>query len=161
MGDSVGGTLATVVSLRARDEHGPPIRLQVLVYPVLDHDYETASYREFGSAWGVLTRTDMTWFHSHYVSHPDQLDLPYVSPLRCTALSGLPEALIILPEADPLRDEGRRYAQALRDAGVPAEDRIYPGMVHGFWQLGGVLPQALTAMEDAARVLRSRLASVR
>ena len=159
MGDSCGGTLAAVVALRARDEDGPRIRLQVMVYPVLDHDYETASYRQFGSDWGVLTRTDMAWFHSHYVSHPDQLDLPYVSPLRCTDLSGLPRALIILPEADPLRDEGRRYAEALKKAGVAAEARVYPGMVHGFWQLGGVLPQALTAIEDAASVLRSSLTS--
>ena len=56
MGDSVGGTLATVVALLARDNHGPRIQLQVLVYPVLDHDYDTASYRQFGSSWGVLTR---------------------------------------------------------------------------------------------------------
>ena len=101
----------------------------------------------------------MVCFHSNYVSHPDQLDLPYVSPLRCTDLSGLPRALIILPEADPLRDEGLRYVEALRKAGVAAEARVYPGMVHGFWQLGGVLPQALTAIEDVASVLRSHLTS--
>jgi acetyl esterase len=159
MGDSVGGTLATVVSLRARDESGPPIRLQVMVYPVLDHDYDTDSYRQFGSDWGVLTRTDMMWFHCHYVSHPDQLDLSYVSPLRSSDLTNLPEALIILPEADPLRDEGLRYAERLRQAGVAAEVRVYPGMVHGFWQLGGVIPQGLTAIEHAAGVLRSRLQS--
>ena len=159
MGDSAGGTLAAVVALQARDNNGPPIQLQVMVYPVLDHDYDTASYRQFGSSWGVLTRTDMVCFHSNYVSHPDQLDLPYVSPLRCTDLSGLPRALIILPEADPLRDEGLRYVEALRKAGVAAEARVYPGMVHGFWQLGGVLPQALTAIEDVASVLRSHLTS--
>jgi acetyl esterase len=72
MGDSAGGTLAAVVALRARDENGPRIRLKVMVYPVLDHDYETGSYRQFGSQWGVVTRTDMIWFHSNYVSHPDQ-----------------------------------------------------------------------------------------
>ena len=159
MGDSAGGTLAAVVALQARDNDGPPIQLQVMIYPVLDHDYDTASYREFGSSWGVLTRTDMVCFHSQYVSHPDQLDLSYVSPLRCTNLSGLPRALIILPEADPLRDEGLRYAEALRKAGVPAEARVYPGMVHGFWQLGGVLPQANTAMDDVAGVLRLHLIS--
>jgi acetyl esterase len=158
MGDSAGGTLAAVAALRARDENGPRIRLQVMVYPVLDHDYETASYRQFGSHWGVVTRTDMIWFHSNYVSHPDQLDLPYVSPRRSTDLSGLPKALIILPEADPLRDEGQRYAEALQKAGVAAEARVYPGMVHGFWQMGGALPQALTAIEDAASLLRSSLA---
>jgi acetyl esterase len=159
MGDSAGGTLAAVVALQARDNNGPRIQLQVMVYPVLDHDYETASYRQFGSSWGVLTRTDMICFHSNYVSHPDQLDLPYVSPLRCTDLSGLPRALLILPEADPLRDEGLRYVGALQKAGVAAEARVYPGMVHGFWQLGSVLPQALTAIEDVANVLRLHLTS--
>ena len=160
MGDSCGGTLAAVVALMARDNDGPRIRLQVMVYPILDHGYETASYRQFGSSWGVLTRTDMVCFHSNYVSHPDQLDLAYVSPLRCTDLSGLPSALILLPEADPLRDEGRRYAEGLRKAGVETEVLVYPGMLHGFWQLGGVLPQALTAIDDAARVLRSSLKPV-
>lgn len=157
MGDSAGGTLAAVVSLRARDEDGPAIRLQVMVYPVLDHNYDTASYRQFGSNWGVLTRTDMVWFHCNYLNHPDQRDLPYVSPLKALDLDGLPEALIILPEADPLRDEGLRYVERLQQSGVRAEARVYPGMVHGFWQLGGVIPQGLTAIDDAARVIRTRL----
>ena len=87
MGDSAGGTLATVACMRARDEGGPPIRLQVMVYPVLDHNYDTESYRRFGSSWGVLTKTDMTWFYCHYLTHPDELDLPHVSPLRCTDLA--------------------------------------------------------------------------
>ena len=159
MGDSAGGTLAAVASMRARDENGPAIQLQVMVYPVLDHDYETDSYRQFGSSWGVLTRTDMIWFHCHYVSHPDHLDQPYASPLRCADLTGLPEAFIILAEADPLRDEGLRYAERLRQAGVPTQAKVYPGMVHGFWLLGGVIPQGLAAIDDAARVLRSRLIS--
>lgn len=159
MGDSAGATLATVASMRARDENGPKIRLQVMVYPLLDHDYETDSYRQFGSSWGVLTRTDVTWFHCHYVSHPDELDLPYVCPLRCSDLTRLPEAFIIVPEADPLRDEGLRYAERLRQAGVPTQATMYPGMVHGFWLLGGVIPQALTAIDEAANVLRSRLIS--
>lgn len=159
MGDSAGGTLATVACLRARDEGGPPIRLQVMVYPVLDHNYDTESYQQFGSSWGVLTNTDMTWFHCHYLSHPDQLNLPYVSPLRSTELTGMPEALLILPEADPLRDEGLLYAERLRNAGVTTDARVYPGMIHGFWQMGAVLPQALAAIDYAASVLRSRLAA--
>lgn len=158
MGDSAGGTLATVACFKARDEGGPPIQLQVMVYPVLDHNYDTDSYRQFGSSWGVLTKTDMMWFRCHYLSHPDQLNLPYVSPLRSTDLGGLPEALLILPEADPLRDEGLHYAEQLRQAGVRTDARVYPGMIHGFWQMGAVLPQALAAIDDVASVLRSRLA---
>jgi acetyl esterase len=159
MGDSAGGTLATVACLRARDEGGPPIRLQVMVYPVLGHNHDTESYRKFGSSWGVLTKTDIAWFHCHYLSHPDQLNLSYVCPLSSTDLSGMPEALIILPEADPLRDEGLLYAEQLRKAGVPTEARVYPGMMHGFWQMGAVLPPALAAIDYAAGVLRLRLAS--
>jgi acetyl esterase len=138
-GDSAGGNLAAAVALRARDEGGPTIRLQVLIYPVLDHDYETESFRQFGSTSGVLTRTDMTWFRCHYLSHPDQLDLPYVSPGRCSDLSRLPEALLIVPEVDPLRDEALHYALRLQDAGVPAEAKVYKATIHGFWQLGAVL----------------------
>jgi acetyl esterase len=154
-GDSAGGNLAAAVALRSRDENGPAIRLQVLVYPVLDHDYDNRSYGQFGTSWGVLTRADMVWFHCHYLSHPDQLDLPYVSPTRCADLSRLPEAILVLPEADPLRDEGLNYARQLREAGVVVEARVYPGMIHGFWQFGGVLQQGRQAIDDVAGSLRS------
>ena len=97
----------------------------------------------------------MTWFHCNYVSHPDQLDLPYVSPVRAPDLSGLPEALILLPEADPLRDEGLLYAKRLKEAGVSAEAKVYAGMIHGFWQFGTLFQEASTATNDAARALRS------
>jgi acetyl esterase len=158
MGDSAGGTLATVTCSKARDEAGPPIKLQVMLYPVLDHNYDTESYRQFGSSWGVLTKTDMTWFHCHYLTNPDQLNHRFVCPVRSTDLGGLPEALLVLPEADPLRDEGLLYAEQLRKAGVPTEVRVYPGMIHGFWQMGAVLPQALEAIDYTAGILRSRLA---
>jgi acetyl esterase len=154
VGDSAGGNLATAVALRARDENGPSIRLQALIYPVLDHGYDNDSYKQFGSDWGVVTRTDMIWFHCHYLSDPRQLDLPYVSPLRCADLSGLPEAFIVLPQADPLRDEALEYARRLKLAGVSVEARVYDGTIHGFWQLGGVLEQGRQAIQDVARALR-------
>jgi acetyl esterase len=154
-GDSVGGNLAAAVALRSRDQNGPPIAFQLLVYPVLDHDYETESYRLFGS-WGIVTRTDSTWYHCHYVNHPDELESPYVSPLRCRDLTRLPEALIILPEADPLRDEGLRYVKRLLEAGVQATANVYPGSIHGFWQFGALMPEAWTAIDNAAEALRSR-----
>ena len=155
VGDSAGGNLAAAVALRARDEGGPAIRSQVLIYPVLDHNYDNESYRQFGSSWGVLTRTDMVWFHCHYLSHPDQLDLPYVSPGRCSDLSGLPEALLIVPELDPLRDEALQYARRLQEAGVSAEAKVYTGTIHGFWQLGAVLDHGRQAIQDVALALRS------
>jgi acetyl esterase len=154
-GDSAGGNLAAAVALRARNEDGPAIRLQVMIYPVLDHDYENGSYRQFGASWGVITRNDMQSFHCQYVSHPDELDLPYVSPCRCTDLSRLPNALIILAEADPLRDEALDYARRLQASGVAAKTTVYTGMIHGFWQMGGVLPQGREAIEEAGHALRA------
>ena len=154
-GDSVGGNLAAAVALRSRDQNGPAIAFQLLVYPILDHDYETESYGLFGT-WGVLTRTDSTWYHCHYVNHPDELDLPYVSPLRCRDLTSLPEALILLPEADPLRDEGLLYAKRLEEAGVRAKAKVYAGSIHGFWQFGALMPEAWTAIDYAAEAMRSK-----
>jgi len=154
-GDSVGGGLAAAVALRSRDESGPAIAFQLLVYPVLDHDYSNESYRQFGSSWGILTRTDMIWFHSHYVSHPDQLDLPYVSPARWAHLEGLPEALVLVPEADPLRDEALLYVERLSAAGVRARSVVYPCVIHGFWQFGALMAEAHTAIDEAAASLRS------
>ena len=155
IGDSVGGNLAAAVALRTRNEDGPAIRMQVMVYPVLDHDYENGSYRQFGASWGVITRNDMASLHCQYLSHPDQLDLPYVSPCRCTDLTRLPTALIILAEADPLRDEALDYARRLRASGVAVETRVYTGMIHGFWQMGGVVPQGREAIEEAGYALRA------
>jgi acetyl esterase len=155
-GDSVGGNLAAVVALRSRDENGPVISFQLLIYPMLDHDYDTGSYRLFGGSWGIVTRTDSIWYHCHYVNHPDELNLPYVSPLQCRDLTGLPEAFILLPEADPLRDEGLLYAGRLREAGGVATAKVYPGSIHGFWQFGAVLNEAQTAVDDAAAALRTR-----
>jgi acetyl esterase len=157
-GDSVGGNLAAAVAIRARDENGPPIMFQLLVYPILDHDYDNDSYRQFGSSWGVLTRTDMIWYHCHYVSHPDQLDLPYVSPARCTDLTGLPAALAIVPEADPLRDEALSYIDRLAATGIPARAVVYRGAIHGFWQMGAIMPEAMTALDEAASSIRRCLA---
>jgi acetyl esterase len=153
-GDSAGGNLAAAVALRSRDQNGPSISFQLLVYPALDHDYDNESYRHFGSSWGIVTRTDMIWFHCHYVNHPDELDLPYVSPVRCRDLASLPEALLLLPEADPLKDEGLIYSKRLEEAGVRATARVYAGSVHGFWQLGAIMPEARTAVEEAADAIR-------
>jgi acetyl esterase len=154
-GDSAGGNLAAAAALRARDDQGPAVAFQLLIYPVLDHDYDNESYRSFGTSWGVITRTDMMWFHCQYVSHPDQLDQPYVSPVRCRDLTGLPQALIIVPEADPLRDEALLYGKRLQEAGVPAAAKVVAGSIHGFWQLGALMPEARTCLEDAAQALRS------
>ena len=111
-GDSAGGNLAAVVSLRARDEDGPAIGFQLLVYPVTDHDYGTDSYRDNADGY-LLTRDGMVWFWDHYLGPDGDGSHPHASPLRAEDLSGLPPAHVITAEYDPLRDEGEAYAKRL------------------------------------------------
>ncbi len=155
-GDSAGGNLAAVVCLMARDRGGPPIRFQLLIYPVTDHDLDTASYR--ANADGLfLTREAMAWFWDHYVPDRGERENPYVSPLRAPDLSGLPPALVITAEYDPLRDEGNAYAERLRAAGVPVELVEYPGQIHGFVNMFAQLSGGQAAVELEARALRAAL----
>jgi acetyl esterase len=157
-GDSSGANLAAAASLLCRDNGEPQLSFQLLVYPALDHNYETESYRNFrdGSS-SALSREDVIWFHQHYVNRPEELDLPYVSPLRAASLAGMPPTYLVLAELDPLRDDGVAYASRLQDAGVATEVTIYPGMFHGFWRMGGVLAQAQQAIYDAALRIRRAL----
>jgi acetyl esterase len=153
-GDSAGATLAAAVCLRCRDGGGPAIALQLLVYPILDDDFTTDSYRRFGESL-TLTQRDIQWFHSHYVNAAAELHRPDVSPLRAQDLSGLPPALIIASAADPLRDDSVRYAERLRAGGVMVDLRVFDGMPHGFWFAPAVLPEAEEAIRLAATRLRT------
>jgi acetyl esterase len=137
-GDSAGGNLAAVAALRARDEGGPPLALQVLVYPVTDHDLGRPSYLANGDRGYLLTTDDMRWFWGHYVPDPATRSHPFASPLRMDDLGGLPPALIVVAGYDPLRDEGVEYAARLREAGVEVEVREFPTAVHGFLGMVGV-----------------------
>jgi acetyl esterase len=152
-GDSAGGNLATVVARRARDDGGPALALQVLVYPVTDCDFETGSYRENATGY-LLTREAMVWFWNHYLGAPGTTDHPDAAPLRAGDLSRLPPALILTAEYDPLRDEGEAYAERLRAAGVPVTLRRYPGMVHGFLRMTAAVDGARSALEEIATALR-------
>ncbi|MCL6516465.1 alpha/beta hydrolase [Alicyclobacillus sp.] len=152
-GDSAGGNLATVVALRARDEGGPAIAGQVLVYPITDHNFDTPSYREHATGYS-LTRAGMMWFFAQYLPRAEDADHPWVSPLRARDLSGLPPALVITAEHDPLRDEGERYAQRLEAAGVPVRLVRFDGMVHGFFgNAAWDLPQRMKAIRLVAEFL--------
>jgi acetyl esterase/lipase len=152
-GDSAGGNLATVVARRSRHESGPPIALQVLVYPVTDlSSFDTASYREFADGYG-LTASEMQWFRAQYLSRPDDAYSPHASPLLAPDLHGLPPALIITAECDPLRDEGEAYARRLEVSGVPVRCTRYPGMVHPFFSWVGGVPEALQAIGEVARAV--------
>jgi acetyl esterase len=137
-GDSAGANLATVVSRRARDEGGPAIALQVLVYPMTDADFGTGSYTDPANQL-ALNRHTLRWFWDHYVPtgqrrHPD------VAPMQAPDLSGLPPAVLITAEHDVLRDEGAAYAQRLQAAGVPVEYRQFDSQMHGFFTMVGLLP---------------------
>ena len=149
-GDSAGGNLAAVISLRSRDDAGPPIALQVLVYPVTDlSSLGTPSYREFAEGYG-LTASEMAWFREQYLARPEDGSSIHASPLLATDLRGLPPALVITAECDPLRDEGEAYAKRLEAAGVPVQYRCYAGMIHPFFSLSGGVPQAREAIAEVA-----------
>jgi acetyl esterase len=151
-GDSAGGNLAAVVPLMARDRGGPPLHMQVLVYPVIDCARDTASYRDNAEGY-FLTAAHMRWYWEQYLGAADGTH-PYASPLRARDLSGLPPAYVVTAEFDPLRDEGEAYAQRLRDAGVPVTLRRYDGMFHGFFSLADLLPAARAANAEVFTALR-------
>ena len=154
-GDSAGGNLATVIAMRCRDAGGPALAGQVLIYPVPDvSSLETGSHRELGEGY-FLTRAGMEWFTGHYLASADQKRHPEASPLLAPNLSGLPPALVITAEFDPLRDEGEAYAQRLRKTGVPVTVTRYPGMIHGFVSMRGVLAGGRQAIQEAAQFTRS------
>jgi acetyl esterase len=154
-GDSAGGNLATVVAMRCRDAGGPGLASQVLIYPVTDvSSFETNSHRELAEGY-FLTRAAMSWFTGHYLPSAADARHPEASPLLATDLSGLPPALVITAEFDPLRDEGEAYAQRLRQAGVPVTISRYPGMVHGFVSMLGVLAGGRQAVAEIAEFTRS------
>lgn len=147
-GDSAGGNLAAVVALMARDRGGPKLDKQVLVYPVTDyfsHAVETPyeSYRSNATGY-MLTSQAMDDFWALYLAKPEDGANPYASPIRATDLSGLPPALIITAEFDPLRDEGAAYAQRLQAAGVAVTVRHFDDMIHGFWGMMDVVAQGGT-----------------
>jgi acetyl esterase len=154
-GDSAGGNLAAVVALGARDRGGPAIGFQLLVYPITDVGMDTASYREKADGY-YLTAAGMRWYWDHYLGGADGTS-PDASPLRAAFFGGLPPALVITAEHDPLRDEGEAYAARLRAAGVPAAVSRYPGMVHGFFRWRAVTPAADACMQEAAAALRGVL----
>ena len=154
-GDSAGGNLAAVVALMARDRGGPPLVFQLLVYPVTDApSANTASYRENAEGY-FLTAKMMHWFWNYYCGENPDLSDPYLCPLRAKDLKRLPPALVVTAEFDPLCDEGEAYAARLREAGVAATSKRYPGMIHGFFGMGPLLTQARAATKEAAEALRA------
>lgn len=155
-GVSSGGNLAAAVTHLANDEDGPEIDYQVLMCPVTDFAFDTESYAENKEGY-LLSEADMRWFWRHYLPHPLCGNNPYASPLRACDFSAVPPATVLTAGFDPLRDEGRRYAERLRDAGVPVQYRNYEQMIHGFVsRLNGPtkLSRAREALADVGSDLR-------
>ena len=156
-GDSAGGTMAIVTALRFRDEGGPAIAAQLLIYPVTDYpDSTPPSYAERGEGYG-LTANGMRWFWDHYLNHPGERSHPDASPLRAESLARLPKAYVITAEYDLLRDEGEAFARRLEAAGVDTTLVRYADMNHGFMSLVGVVDRSDEALAAACDWLATSL----
>ncbi|MCK1516311.1 alpha/beta hydrolase [Bradyrhizobium sp. 190] len=152
-GDSAGGTLAAALAIEAKANRSlPQPVLQVLAYPGLNSRQTSNSYERYGSGY-LLERSTVDWFFRQYLRDDSDRDDWRFAPLAAKDLSGLPPALIVLAEYDPLVDEGRDYAARLRAAGVPVDLQIYPGMIHEFLRMGNVVADALQARAAIGQAL--------
>ncbi len=159
-GNSVGGNMATVVCLMAKDKKGPEIKLQVLLWPVTDANFETESYKLYGTG-RFLTANMMKWFWDNYTMDANQRKEIYASPLQATTeqLKGLPRALVETDENDVLRDEGEAYGRKLDEAGVKVTVTRYNGMIHDWGLLNPLSKLAGTksALLQAAAEIKNAL----
>ena len=155
-GDSAGGNLAAAVCLKAKAEGNSGIAFQLLMYPVIDFNFDTQSYLDNAEGY-MLTREGMRWFWDHYVGHNDSGGDPLASPIQAKDLTGLPPACVMTAEFDPLRDEGEAYAAALTAAGVDTSVIRYDGMIHGFFGMTDVVEGARQALKDSATALKKSL----
>jgi acetyl esterase len=146
-GDSAGGNLSAVVA-QALHADGIPLAGQFLIYPAVDAQGEYPSRTENARGY-FLEQPTMDWFYGHYAGAWDDAKDPRLSPLHHGSLTGLPPAVIITAEFDPLRDEGEAYGEALRAAGVPVQVQRYDGMIHGFFDMGGISPAAQAAIDES------------
>jgi acetyl esterase len=141
-GDSAGGNLATVIAMKARDENGPKIAAQVLIYPVTNLGYDTNSYQKFQKGFG-LDRDFMIWFGNHYIRNEEDKKDKYAAPLIANDLTNLPPTIVITSENDVLKDEGLAYAERLKEAGVKVEFTCEEGLVHGYFSNMAVFPDRI------------------
>ncbi len=160
-GNSVGGNMSAALALMAKDRHGPKISYQVLMIPATDASVDTASYHAFGTD-RFLTRAFMKYGWDLYAPDAKLRDNPYVSPLRASPdeLKGLPPALVITSENDPLRDEGEAYARKMKNAGVDVTAVRYNGVIHDFVLLNAIrhVPEVEAALQQISEGIRQHLA---
>jgi acetyl esterase/lipase len=158
MGSSSGGNVVASTCLRARDKGSPRPALQVLVYPVLDPSLQTRTYRNYGTGY-VTTKAKMAWYWAKYTPDPAARSNPYAVPGCSVDLSGLPPAIVVTAECDPVRDEGETYASQMVSARVPVTVWRVNGQIHGFLQMLDVLPAARPYLQTLAGEIGARLGS--
>jgi len=151
-GDSAGGNLAAAVAQRLKAESGPPLAFQWLIYPATDFTADNASLKDNGAGY-LLTAEAIRWTMAQYLPDPSKASDPYASPGLAADLAGLPPALVQTAGFDPLRDEGKAYADRLAAAGVPTDYIQYDGMVHGFMRMGKLVDRAHDGLKDGAAAL--------
>jgi acetyl esterase len=160
VGNSVGGNMSAVTTLMAKEKGGPHIKLQILMWPIVNADFETDSYHQFGEK-RFLTVPTMKWMYNMYIADPEKRKDIHASPLQSTVeqLKGLPPALIVIAESDVLRDEGEAYGRKLDEAGVDVTTVRYNGMIHDFGLLNGLaeIPETRSLFVQAAAELKKHL----
>ena len=160
VGNSVGGNMTAVTCIRAKERKGPEIKVAIMMWPILDADFTTESYKQFGKD-RFLTTSLMSWMYDMYIADPEKRKAIYASPLQASVeqLSGLPPTLIQVAENDILRDEGEAYGRKLSEAGVKATTVRYNGVIHDFGLLNGLanIPQTKALFMQAATHLKMYL----
>jgi acetyl esterase len=160
VGNSVGGNMTAVTTLMAKEKNGPKIKLQILLWPIVDNNFETGSYKQFGRD-RFLTTSLMKWMYDQYTTDQSERNQIYASPLQATVeqLKGLPPALIQVAENDILRDEGEAYGRKLDEAGVPVTTVRYNGVIHDFGLLNALaeIPQTKSLFLHASAELKKYL----
>ena len=157
-GDSAGANLATLVTLMSRDRSGPRLAFQLLVYPVTDYDDHRPSLRENDGIF--ISVAGLRWFWANYLGRAEDGQNPYASPLKAKSLQGLPSAMVITAECDPLRDQGEAYAHKLAEAGVAVNLKRYDGAMHAFFLMAGAIDIGKAAVADAFDALRKAFQDV-
>ncbi|MGN7723553.1 alpha/beta hydrolase [Chitinophaga sp. 22620] len=159
-GNSVGGNMSAVTTILAKERGGPEIKFQLLMWPIVDADFDTKSYRKFGTQ-RFLTKSLMSWMYDMYIPEPEKRKDIHASPLQATVeqLKGLPPALIQVAENDVLRDEGEAYGRKLAEAGVPVTTIRYIGVIHDWGMLNGLahIPETRSLVEHGAAELKKYL----
>jgi len=147
-GDSAGGNLAAAVALKARD-NDIALSVQILIYPATDRNFDTASYKENATGYGLSTQA-MQWFWDQYLQGSHHDENPYAIPMRASSFKALAPAIIITAQYDPLLTDGERYAELLHRDGVPVLYKGYEGMIHGFFTNMAITPTAQQAIDFIA-----------